>query len=100
MPVVFRKSIEVVTNAICELEPDFVLNIGQAGGVSDISVERVMDRLKIIWSSIESWLSDTISWLKDKLTFWNNSKDKMSSGSEDEDVLSYCVGTLFVPRDD
>ncbi|MCQ1530460.1 pyroglutamyl-peptidase I [Lutispora saccharofermentans] len=41
VPVVFRKSIEVVTNTICELEPDYVLSVGQAGGSADLSVERV-----------------------------------------------------------
>ena len=32
VPTVFRKSIQVVTEAIEKEEPDFVLSIGQAGG--------------------------------------------------------------------
>lgn len=41
VPTVFGKSIEVVTKAIDEIKPDFVLNIGQAGGRFAISVERI-----------------------------------------------------------
>jgi pyroglutamyl-peptidase len=41
VPTVFKKSIEVVTKAIDKIGPDFVLNIGQAGGRFAVSVERV-----------------------------------------------------------
>lgn len=41
LPTVFHKSIEIVANKIKEIEPDVVLAIGQAGGRSTISVERV-----------------------------------------------------------
>jgi pyroglutamyl-peptidase len=41
VPTVFTKSVELVIKAIEELKPDFVLCLGQAGGISDISVERV-----------------------------------------------------------
>ena len=41
VPTVFIKSIEVVTKAIDDINPDFVLNIGQAGGRFAVSVERV-----------------------------------------------------------
>lgn len=40
-PTVFGKSIDVVTKAIDEIKPDFVLNIGQAGGRFAVTVERV-----------------------------------------------------------
>ena len=41
IPTVFSKSSLVVEEAIKRYEPDVVLNIGQAGGRSSISVERV-----------------------------------------------------------
>ena len=41
IPTVFNKSAEVVKKAIEEFQPDYVLNIGQAGGRYEISPERV-----------------------------------------------------------
>ncbi|MFB0918638.1 MAG: pyroglutamyl-peptidase I [Clostridiaceae bacterium] len=41
IPTVFRKSIEMVKEAIDTESPDVVLNIGQAGGRFDITPERV-----------------------------------------------------------
>lgn len=41
IPTVFNKSAEVVQKAIEEFQPDYVLNIGQAGGRYEISPERV-----------------------------------------------------------
>lgn len=41
IPTVFNKSAEVVQKAIEEFQPDYVLNIGQAGGRYAISPERV-----------------------------------------------------------
>lgn len=41
IPTVFTKSAKVVEEAIKKYRPDVVLNIGQAGGRSNISVEKV-----------------------------------------------------------
>jgi len=41
IPTVFGKSINIVHKAMCEEQPDAVLCIGQAGGRSDITPERV-----------------------------------------------------------
>jgi len=41
VPTIFNESVEVVLRAIRRVQPDVVLCIGQAGGPSDISVERV-----------------------------------------------------------
>ena len=41
VPVVFNKAIEVVECAIEKQKPDFVLSIGQAGGRTNVTVERV-----------------------------------------------------------
>lgn len=41
VPTAFNKSVEKTAEKVAEIKPDFVLNIGQAGGRSDITVERV-----------------------------------------------------------
>lgn len=41
VPTAFNKSVEKTVEKVAEIKPDFVLNIGQAGGRSDITVERV-----------------------------------------------------------
>lgn len=41
IPTVFNKSAEVVKEVIEEFHPDYILNIGQAGGRYEISPERV-----------------------------------------------------------
>ncbi len=41
IPVVFGKAIQVLEDAMNNIEPDAVICIGQAGGRSDITIERV-----------------------------------------------------------
>lgn len=41
IPTVYRKSLEKIEQEIISFDPDFILSIGQAGGRSDISIERV-----------------------------------------------------------
>lgn len=41
IPTVYKKSIEKIEKAIKNFNPDFILSIGQAGGRTDISIERV-----------------------------------------------------------
>lgn len=41
IPTVFRKSAEIVRKAIVEEQPDYILNIGQAGGRAELTPERV-----------------------------------------------------------
>lgn len=41
IPTVAKKSIQKINNAIIEHNPDIILSIGQAGGRSDITVERI-----------------------------------------------------------
>ncbi len=40
----------------------------------------IWEGIKGIWNSIKSWVDGKVSWLKDKLTFWKSSQDKMSEG--------------------
>lgn len=41
IPTVFHTSLHVIKEAITEHDPDVILSIGQAGGRSDITVERI-----------------------------------------------------------
>lgn len=41
IPTVVHKSLQVIQEAVKKYEPDMVLSIGQAGGRSDITVERI-----------------------------------------------------------
>lgn len=41
VPTVFYKSIELLRSTMCELKPEIVICVGQAGGRSHISIERV-----------------------------------------------------------
>lgn len=41
IPTVCHKSLKVIDDAIVKYEPDVILSVGQAGGRSDITVERV-----------------------------------------------------------
>ena len=41
VPTVFRRSVEVVTAKMAEVQPDAVLCVGQAGGRYDLTVERI-----------------------------------------------------------
>lgn len=41
IPTVWRKSLHVIEEAITTYDPDVILSIGQAGGRSDITVERI-----------------------------------------------------------
>ena len=41
IPTVFKKRIEVVKEAVENYQPDFVINVGQAGGRACVTVEKV-----------------------------------------------------------
>ena len=43
-------------------------------------ITALWDGCKNVWSSVTSWFTEKINWIKDKLSFWNSSKDQMSSG--------------------
>lgn len=55
-----------------------VLNIGSSLYDAGASIfNSLWDGLSGVWDSICSWVSDKVSWLADKLTFWNNGKAEM-----------------------
>lgn len=47
--------------------------------------------IKNVWNSIESWVSDKISWLADKITFWDSGKSKING--------SHRIGSNYIPYD-
>ncbi len=56
----------------------------------------VWDGMQSVWSSISNWVSEKVSWLADKLTFWRSSSSEMSSTSIDG---SHAGGLPYVPYD-
>lgn len=49
--------------------------------------------IKSVWSGIQSWVSEKVDWIKDKVTFWNNSNDSMRKDG------SHAGGINEVPYD-
>ena len=60
IPTVCHQSLKVIDEAIAKYNPDVILSIGQAGGRSEISVERIginMDLQHILLiSQLKRWL--------------------------------------------
>lgn len=54
---------------------------------------QLWEGIKNIWSSIESWVSDKVSWITDKVTFWNKSNDSMKKNG------SHAGGINDIPYD-
>lgn len=82
--------------------PQIITSIGK--GLLELGAElytvgqdlfgKLFDGLKAKWEGIGSWVSEKVSWLMDKITFWDNNKDKMSS-----DGFSHASGLAYVPYD-
>lgn len=68
---------------------EFVPNMVQAGKKL---FNGLWDGVKGIWSSMQSWVTEKINWLLDKITFWDNSKSAMADGS-------HASGLPYVPYD-
>lgn len=51
--------------------------------------------IKSVWDGIAGWVSEKVSWLVDKLTFWDNGTAQMSRGSG----FSHASGLAYVPYD-
>ena len=57
---------------------------------------KMWDGIKSVWSGIQSWVSEKVNWIKDKVTFWNNSNNSMSKSSVSG---SHAGGINEVPYD-
>lgn len=53
------------------------------------------DGLKSVWEKITSWITETVDWLKDKLSFWKDSQEKMSSNSSSGGSSSGAGSTYY-----
>lgn len=66
-------------------------------------INGVKEGMQNAWSSLQSWVSDKINWLTNKLTFWRNSKNEMSSGvgGSSRSIIngSHANGLSYVPFD-
>ena len=57
---------------------------------------KMWDGVKSVWSGIQSWVSEKVDWIKDKVTFWNNSNSSMDKGKVNG---SHAGGINSVPYD-
>ena len=56
---------------------------------------KLWEGIKSVWSGIQSWVGEKVEWIKDKVTFWNNSNNSMNKSS----VKSHAGGINSVPYD-
>lgn len=56
------------------------------------------DGIKSIWDGIASWIGEKVDWMMDKLMFWRDAGNEMSSGSKNIDG-SHASGINYVPFD-
>jgi phage-related protein len=64
----------------------------------------LLDGIKSVWTTITGFIENSMTWLREKLSFWKSSQKEMSSdgkgsGGATINVPSYAVGTPFVPND-
>lgn len=90
-----------------------VLGIGESLYEAGADIfNSLWDGLSDVWDSIVDWVGDAISWIKEKVSFWNSEKSKMSSdkssisrsssgggGNKNTVNGSYASGLDYVPRD-
>lgn len=59
--------------------------------------------LKSVWNDIKAWVEEAVSWLVDKVTFWESESAKMSAGGSGGEGTtrdgSFASGIDYVPRD-
>lgn len=63
-------------------------------------IKSLWNGLKSIWSSISNWVSDKVGWLKDKIAFWKNNKDKAGGSGNTGGGNKHRTGLNSVPYDD
>ena len=59
-----------------------ILGFGQ--GFKDAGTEifnRLWDGIKGVWNKLSSWVREKVKWLKEKLTFWKKTEQKMNKSS-------------------
>lgn len=83
-----------------------VLGIGQALFDAGASIfNSLFDGIKSVWDSIVGFVEDAVHWLVDRLTFWEDTSAKFSTGGGSPAhggagrQGSYASGLDYVPRD-
>lgn len=59
-------------------------------------ITSLWDGCKNIWSSVCDWFSDKVNWIKEKVSFWKDSKTEMSTNKTNG---SHFNGLSYVPFD-
>lgn len=80
-----------------------ILGIGEAlyNAGKDI-FGKLLDGIKSVWDEISGFVSDSVNWLIDRITFWNNESSRISTssiGSGRSVQGSYASGIDYIPRD-
>lgn len=80
-----------------------ILGIGEAlYNAGKYVFGKLFDSIKGVWDEISGFVSDSVNWLIDKVTFWDNESSRMSTssvGSGRSVQGSYASGIDYIPRD-
>lgn len=97
---------QIINTAMAVLEGDWSAAwdglVGIVNSIGDALFEagkviftKLWDGIKSVWTGITDWVSEKVSWLADKLTFWDNGTAQMSRGGG----FSHASGLAYVPYD-
>lgn len=77
---------------------DTILGFGRLLYDAGVNIfTNLWDGLKDTWENVKTWIEDKVDWLKDKLTFWNNNKSKVTTDNLIDG--SHANGLGYVPYD-
>ena len=89
----FKDALETAKNTVLSAKSAFY-NAGKA------IFTALWDGLKSLWTKVSGWFREKIEWISDKVQFWNNESNKLSSSPVPESSKgSYASGLDYVPRD-
>ena len=94
------KFIQNSFDTMINIAKDIIPKMIQAG--RDI-FNGLWDGLESVWNNISNWVSDKVSWMVDKLAFWDNGAKKMETQSQTSNTKSidgsHRAGLSYVPWD-
>lgn len=95
---VLQKVTEIKTNAVNKFNElvTSLVNMGSSFYNAGCNAfDSLWNGMKEIWRSLKDWVTDTISWLKEKLAFWRSANREMSDDADG----SHAGGLDYVPFD-
>lgn len=105
----FFKFIKDTFDTSIELLKDILKLAGEAFlGLGADMMNFLWDGMKSVWTSIKTWVEETVAWLVSKLAFWKSAQATMSGGggntsstggSPSSLIPQLAVGTPFVQSD-